>query len=667
MAPHASDPPNDFVVVLMGFDPHFVDPQGRSAVERLQEAFGIEFNLARHFVDNVPVVVKRHCSPTAARKYEVMLGRIGAFVDLRREGDDPGSSRGRRPADAGHAAPTERIGSTSDLGPIGGASPIGTPSQLGRIADPVQPQRRAERPAAAVHIPKPRGSEVAPASTLAEDIAFADDGDIFSSKPQDVVRRGYTEDAVQFTAAETYGEDIGFADDDVPATGARDILGAETSPERAPTEKACPKCHFEQPATNVECDRCGIVFSKWLATHAEVARELHNAEVAAATGQQAPAAIVGVISRGAPQERDAGHGGAHGLPNVPPGRPGTLEKEPQGFWASIPRAFAVPIWGKGLIWQTILIGVLLGTSCMAAMPGCILKLIATFLGTFLFFGLLGRYFQSAAQVGLEGELRGPDLPFGGDFGDLKSEIILPGIAYFLLAIVLFLFPFFTMVGAARDNAFEQHEMGGQWKIVEEGKVVSSTDTMLLIDPENNPIYLDKVDGVVEARTTDQRQVRVITSNHHLVFYDASGQALDALETPNPQESPIPSWTLLTLLVPLVLWPMCLIVSIIDGSLLSLFNPFRVLPAIFKGGIPYLTVVVLGVVVSFGCSFLSTLLVSAGGMGMASGGLGSLGGFGVLLLGMLVGLGSFSYVTGVQAYLMGRLAATRPHMLSHLNN
>lgn len=571
MTPPPAQPAGDIDVVLLGFDPAFRDPAKRSNAERLRVAFGIDAALARHFVDNAPVVVKHQATPEIARRYEQLLRSIGAYVDLRgpalaRSSEGPGQSR-----------------------PAWGSTPSTTEAAARGSDDPFAFASDAILP-----------SHAAPAAAPA--------ADPFNGQ-----------------SALDFDGELRLADEEMPAP--------PPPPPSSPHLARCPRCSFEQPIGAEECARCGVIFSK----------AQGGSMVIPALTRPAPAAV--------PPPR------AIPITPVVPVRPLDEDRGPS-FWASIPRAFIVPFWGRGVLWQVILMAMLLVTGCVAAVPSCF-TLILICVGLFGFFGLIGRYFQASVQRGLDGEVEAPALPWGGDLGDLKGDLILPGTAYALLAMVLMAVPLAATVSSARASLEQQAHLQAEWKLVNQGEVVDSSDEPQLFDMKGASVDLERATGVFDAQTEERQKVRVLTERKHIVYYDAEGVALDEPLDAEPP-SPVPPAILLTFLIPLLLWPMCVTVGLIDGSLLSMFNPIKVLPAVFKGGLPYLAVVVMGIVATFGCSFGAQLVAATASL---AGPLGALGGS---LIGALLAMCSYSYATGVQAWLMGRLGATRPEVFSHLD-
>lgn len=593
MTPRPGPPSSEVDVVLLGFDPAFHDPAGRSVIQRLQEAFGIDVNMARHFVDNAPVTVKQRATPEVAQRYERLLLSIGAHVDLRAPGD-AGLARG-----AGGSSP-----SRPDWG--------STPSTVGMTA----------RSGAAIPAPAPAAPpQAAPSPPPEFTPAFA------PAPP----RPAAAADPFGGKSALEYDGEIRLADEDEPPP-----RPAAPPASSSPHLTRCPRCSFEQPLGAEECARCGVIFAKAQGSQLGLPTLERPPAVPRPVNPIAPAAIA--------------------ITPVMPVREAYVEAGP-GFWASIPRAFLVPFWGKGLLWQVVLLGVLLAVGCVASIPSCFAVMFA-FGGLFLFLGLVGRYFQASAQRGLDGEVEAPALPFGGDFGDFKGDLILPGAIYGLLAIVLMSVPIAATVSSARSTLEAQAPLQGTWKEVKDGELVGSTDAPVLVDSRGEVINLENASGVFDAKDTHEQKVRVVVERKHIIAYNDAGVATDA---PLDMEEPplVPPMILLTFLIPLIFWPMCVTVGLIDGSMASMFNPIKVLLAVFKGGLPYLTVVVMGVVATFGCSFAGQLIAAGGAQ---TGTLGTLGGG---LLGAIVGLCSYSYATGVQAWLMGRLAATRPEVFSHL--
>ena len=61
-----------------------VEGDERSSVQRLQVAFGVDARIARFFLANIPIFVKRNASTEEARAYVQALHQIGAEVEIQR-------------------------------------------------------------------------------------------------------------------------------------------------------------------------------------------------------------------------------------------------------------------------------------------------------------------------------------------------------------------------------------------------------------------------------------------------------------------------------------------------------------------------------------------------------------------------------------------------------
>lgn len=311
------------------------------------------------------------------------------------------------------------------------------------------------------------------------------------------------------------------------------------------------------------------------------------------------------------------------------------------FWPAVPRAFMVPFWGRGALWLVVLGAVLTLIGVMSVAPIlCVKPFVMIGLGS-VYLGLLGAFFGQAAQIGLDGEFDGPDPSILRELTSNASRFAYPGLALSILAAILFAIPAWITVKAVPEPTPEVSV-----------RAIAENETFY--DAEGEPLDLGAVADTtapIQARAQDGSEV-IVNLNDQTVSAASATPTDGSTDTPSlPLTSKLTIF--LAFLLPYLYWPMGLTVSALTGSLANLFNPIYVAKGIFRGGLPYLFVVFIGVTLPTLIGALSCGLIGGGSA------IGGIGGSIATALAFVLVLVSSSYVTGVQGFLMGRLVASRP--------
>jgi hypothetical protein len=180
------------------------------------------------------------------------------------------------------------------------------------------------------------------------------------------------------------------------------------------------------------------------------------------------------------------------------------------------------------------------------------------------------------------------------------------------------------------------------------------------DPQE-PFFDDK-GAQVEVKFGES--ARVLTDRQgNQVMVNPSGNEVELL-TPGAQREPVKvSKVKLTLFfvllfVPLFYWPMALTVAALGGGVADIFNPVTVGKGIVRGGGRYVAVAGLGALI-FAAGMTGMVLTTVADAAAGTGGLTA------ALCGMLTPLFLYAYIHGVQGQLVGRLIADQPDDFSDL--
>ena len=477
-----------------------------------------------------------------------------------------------------------------------------------------------------VRVPEAEGEE----PTEAEPALPARANDPFEDMPPEFPRKGMDD-------FEDEGVTVpGLEDDEPQSNESIEIMStadqvvaanptAEDDEELGIGEVRCPRCGRRQPASET-CFRCGIMFAKYGGSGPAQPR---RASVAGAGDADSGA-------WSAPAGRDrSGVARAYGRAGST-SRSGPAEApasdRPPAFWPSIPSAFAAPFLGSGIIWIPLLLGVLFVSRLVGPIFG-VLMLLA-------YLGLLANYFAGSVGVGIDGDVRAPAPPHAGN---VKANFIMPGVAVLLLSIVLFSLPLYATLNVVAvplvDEASRAALLSTPERWDPDETFIDGTGLLVSIGWQDDPVEVRRVDGT---------WVRV----------DPKLGTLTRLNAPEDEGGGVelPLQGLLLLVVafaaPFFYWPMALTVAGLGGNVFRLFNPIYVASGVVRGGIPYIAVVLIGMLL---------LAVGNAVAGLVLAGVASAAGspYEALLLFVTFSFGLLGYAAGVQGHLMGRLIASRP--------
>jgi len=401
----------------------------------------------------------------------------------------------------------------------------------------------------------------------------------------------------------------------------------QTDPEPAPPktppgphEIDCPKCGRRQPKSTT-CFRCGIMFTKYDPAQPRRASSVVRASSVAGARAPSVAAAPPAIARPGVEPEPASRG------TLWP----TAAEGPSRFFRLAVPAFATPFMGVGVVWLVGLIAVAAGMILLRGFAGSIA-------GVFVFLALLANYFAKSMATGLEGELRAPALP---EMSDMGRDFVMPGAAVFGVALVLFALPtyvFYTaqitdVSAAVSDSAVAVTPLG---------------DLASRVEAWNADEVFKTIDGKFVAPKPDDPVQRLVRANGDLVEVDPSRGTVTRLGKPKGRGGALATLLFFGLaLFPLFYWPMALTVAALRGNAFSAFNPVLVIKSALRGGVRYLFVAGVGLLV-LGVGYQLSVLLFLGGTIDSP--------FGAVMGFVFTTLAFLGYAAGVQGHLMGRLLA-----------
>lgn len=300
------------------------------------------------------------------------------------------------------------------------------------------------------------------------------------------------------------------------------------------------------------------------------------------------------------------------------------------FWSAVPRALASPLRGAGVLW----LGLFLGLAILAGVVlGYSFYLAASVIPIFIVG--LARYFSAATNQGLDDDPTAPPLN-GEEIARIWDGSGLPTWTMTVLFAVVFALPAYAV-----------------WNLVSTAEADTEASAPLTEwdpdqewwDEDGKPLDIEPGAGATVAY--DEFGAKVLV--------DPRRQVIHHIDAPRSQkEDPdVPmnalAFLMLALLLPLAYWPMALTIGTISGSAGVAFNPIKVLSAIVKGGIPYVFVALLGMLIALPVLGVTASLFSSAVVSDSK--------FLYLVALVVFGLG-IPYVHGVQGQLLGRLVGER---------
>lgn len=399
-------------------------------------------------------------------------------------------------------------------------------------------------------------------------------------------------------------------------------VGAKRGHAAVPSQPifVCPRCNFAQPKGDT-CASCGVIFAK----------------MRPGSGSSLPPRLE--LMRSEPQS----------APPVQVEQPKQIAA--RGFWDSLGVALTVPFRGIGALWIPLLMTVLIASVGVGGRIGWILR--------FAFLGLLGTYFAKSAWAGLAGEACAPALQKPRS---IRNDLVLPGLGLNVLAICLWgppaylalsvLLPTISFFDGEDPDERAVRELAADTAPWNPDEVFRAVDgSFVSFHAGDEPQLVQRSDGRwarVHPHSEDTGYLELLPfgfePGQHLTDAATADEAPDEdgdaslASLLSAAEIPTERVLLIVLLVALAFyyWPMALAIGTLGGDVLLMFNPIMVLSRAFRGGLEYLTIVWLGVMLPAVLLFIAMRLPL------------------IAMLGVL--LGALGYLAGVQGYLMGRLIA-----------
>ena len=330
------------------------------------------------------------------------------------------------------------------------------------------------------------------------------------------------------------------------------------------------------------------------------------------------------------------------------GKPSAAPRSsPKGsFWAGVGPAFVSPFFGPGVVWIPLMAGVLLYVMW-------IVGLLPTIAGIFVYFGLLANYFAKSVAAGADGELKAPEPP---SLENISADYLWPGVAVLCMSVVLFIGPAYYASSALPDIA-PVSEPESYAAVYEE----EQWDPEEIFFTENGErVKFSWEDPAARVKREDGSWVKVIPGRALVIPLGADGvdptHQRAAASPSSGLFDGVPSSTktmvILLFLLPFFYWPMALTIAGLKGDAFALFHVGDVFKGIFRGGIQYACVVIVGVVLLAAGYQIAGAVFSSDEM--FSGAL-----FGPFHKYFTVVSASMAYAAAVQGHMIGRMIAESP--------